>query len=197
VKSLPDLIGLTAISAWGLPIAAYALIRDSDFYGWWERLTASARRVPGWVSNRRTQVSLGSARKRSWPTAVGNLAAQVAEYCAAYRLTFAMTRLPTEPHGSLSTAPSTGRAKQPTSSCSSASAAASAADTDSDSARLTAHRLTYPERRRCFAPEWFRGSGDIPGVSYMTPEQIDRTSLPGYDEIPAMTSRFRPNVEER
>jgi hypothetical protein len=33
-------------------------------------------------------------------------------------------------------------------------------------------------------PEWFRRFGDIPGIGYAAPEQIDRSSLAGCDAIP-------------
>jgi hypothetical protein len=33
-------------------------------------------------------------------------------------------------------------------------------------------------------PEWFRRFGDIPGVAYTSPEQIDRSALAGFDDVP-------------
>ena len=33
-------------------------------------------------------------------------------------------------------------------------------------------------------PEWFRRFGEIPGVAYSPPEQIDRLSLAGRDDVP-------------
>lgn len=36
----------------------------------------------------------------------------------------------------------------------------------------------------CMMPEWFRRFGDIPGTGYATPEQIDRRSLAGCDDVP-------------
>ena len=33
-------------------------------------------------------------------------------------------------------------------------------------------------------PKWFRRFGDIPGVVYEMPDQIDRGSLPGCDDAP-------------
>jgi hypothetical protein len=51
--------------------------------------------------------------------------------------------------------------------------------------------------REFHLPEWFQRFGDIPGVSYTTPEQIDRTRLPGYDMAPTIhTPRFRTEGEE-
>ena len=35
-------------------------------------------------------------------------------------------------------------------------------------------------------PEWFHRFGDIPGVKYTTPPDIDRTQLPGYDDVPQL-----------
>jgi hypothetical protein len=40
-------------------------------------------------------------------------------------------------------------------------------------------------------PEWFRRFGEIPGVAYTAPEQIDPLSLAGHDDVPEVrTSRF-------
>ena len=41
-------------------------------------------------------------------------------------------------------------------------------------------------------PEWFRRFGDISGVAYTSPEQIDRTSFGGRDDVPeAHTFRIK------
>jgi len=46
-------------------------------------------------------------------------------------------------------------------------------------------------------PEWFRRFGDIPGVVYASPEQIDGSSLAGRDDVPEVqTFRFDGELEE-
>ena len=46
-------------------------------------------------------------------------------------------------------------------------------------------------------PEWFRRFGEIPGVSYTPPGQIDRLSLAGRDDVPEVHSfRFDGKLEE-
>lgn len=48
-----------------------------------------------------------------------------------------------------------------------------------------------------FVPEWFRRFGDIPGVTYAPPEQLDRQSLAGCDDVPEVhTFRFSGQLEE-
>jgi hypothetical protein len=87
------LIGLTALSGWGLPIAAYALIRDSHYYGWWGKADRKRPSRP-WLGQHPQNPGKSWERPEDVMAnrqAVGNLAAQVAEYCAAYGLTFAMT----------------------------------------------------------------------------------------------------------
>jgi len=37
-------------------------------------------------------------------------------------------------------------------------------------------------------PEWFRRFGDIPGIDYSTPAQIDRGALPGSNDVPDVQS---------
>jgi hypothetical protein len=43
-------------------------------------------------------------------------------------------------------------------------------------------------------PEWFHRFGDIPGVGYTTPAEIDRTKLPGYNRVPR-THEARPTLQ--
>jgi hypothetical protein len=46
-------------------------------------------------------------------------------------------------------------------------------------------------------PEWFRRFGEVPGVAYTPPEQIDRFSLSGRDDVPEVrTVRFDGKVKE-
>ncbi len=46
-------------------------------------------------------------------------------------------------------------------------------------------------------PEWFRRFGSIPGVAYTPPEQIDRLSLAGRDDLPEVhTFLFDGKLEE-
>lgn len=46
-------------------------------------------------------------------------------------------------------------------------------------------------------PEWFRRFGDIPGVEYTTPAEIDRTRLPGYNDVRRIhEARPRLRLEE-
>jgi hypothetical protein len=46
-------------------------------------------------------------------------------------------------------------------------------------------------------PEWFRRFGDIPGIVYAAPEQIDRHSLAGCDHVPELhTFRFDGQLKE-
>jgi hypothetical protein len=49
----------------------------------------------------------------------------------------------------------------------------------------------------CIVPEWFRHFGEIPGVAYTPPEQIDRFSLAGRDDVPEVhTFLFDGKLEE-
>lgn len=90
------LIGLTVLSGWGLPIGAYAFIRDSHYYGWWGRGDRSRPHRP-WLGQHPQNPS------KSWESATdvianrqaaGNLAAQLADYCAAYGRAFAVDWAP-------------------------------------------------------------------------------------------------------
>jgi hypothetical protein len=46
-------------------------------------------------------------------------------------------------------------------------------------------------------PEWFRRFGEVPGVAYTPPEQIDRFSLSGRDDVPEVrTFRSDGKVKE-
>ena len=46
-------------------------------------------------------------------------------------------------------------------------------------------------------PEWFRRFGEIPGVAYTPPEQIDRLSLAGRNDVPEVhTFRFDGTLQE-
>jgi hypothetical protein len=46
-------------------------------------------------------------------------------------------------------------------------------------------------------PAWFRRFGEIPGVAYTSPEQIDRLSLAGHDDVPEVqTFRFGGEPKE-
>jgi hypothetical protein len=46
-------------------------------------------------------------------------------------------------------------------------------------------------------PDWYHRFADIPGISYTTPQQIERTALPGYDMVPTIFKpRFRTELGE-
>jgi hypothetical protein len=45
--------------------------------------------------------------------------------------------------------------------------------------------------------EWFRRFGDIPGVSYDTPEQVDRNKVAGHDTVPKANPYRIPGQSER
>jgi hypothetical protein len=40
----------------------------------------------------------------------------------------------------------------------------------------------------CIVQKWFRRLGDIPGIRYATPEQIDRSSLAGCEDVPEVST---------
>lgn len=49
----------------------------------------------------------------------------------------------------------------------------------------------------CVVPEWFHRFGEILGVAYTSPEQIDRSSLAERDDVPEVhTSRFDGKLDE-
>jgi hypothetical protein len=84
------LAGLCFLSAFAIPIGIYALARDSHYYGWWGAGDRTRPHRP-WLGQHPQNPG------KSWEDpqlvmanrqAVGNLAAQVAEYCAAYGRTF-------------------------------------------------------------------------------------------------------------
>jgi hypothetical protein len=51
--------------------------------------------------------------------------------------------------------------------------------------------------RGCFVPEWFRRFGDIPGVFYTSPEQIDRSFLADGGDVPEVhTFGFDGQLQE-
>lgn len=82
--------GLCILSLYGIPIGIYGLARDSHYYGWWGAGDRTRPHRP-WLGQHPQNPG------KSWEDpvqvmanrqAVGNLAAQVAEYCAAYGRTF-------------------------------------------------------------------------------------------------------------
>jgi len=84
------LAGLCILSGYGIPVGIYGLARDSHYYGWWGAGDRTRPHRP-WLGQHPQNPG------KSWEDpvqvmanrqAVGNLGAQVAEYCAAYGRTF-------------------------------------------------------------------------------------------------------------
>lgn len=86
-------IGLCVLTLWAIPVAAYGFIRDSHYYGWWGRgdRTRPSRPWRGQHPQNPSKSWESPQQVMSNRQAVGNLAAQVAEHCAAYGRTFAIS----------------------------------------------------------------------------------------------------------